>query len=345
VGGVEVESPFFREITHSLRSRTDRQTALGVDLGSPRVCEADGWVLYQMAYFPFEVDKQGRPHARWDRPRRHFSTFDQYHRFLLDRAEALLENAADGRRAASLQPVTTVSSGYDSVAVSAVLSELGCTEALTLDVSVEGASDSGVVPGEALGLHVSRFAHPLGDTLDSPKVIVGPGLVESAAEFIATSGIGDDIILLPFEPMLRSRVLFTGKYGDSLWSLDAPMRHGLPVPIKYGKSYSEFRLRVGFAHVPLPALGARFSAPLRRLSIETSMMPFRTGGAYERPVARRLAEQAGVPRGSFGQMKRATSPSPQNRADLFPEAVQHVSLRYREWRRVTGERSEDMIMI
>ena len=37
------------------------------------------------------------------------------------------------------------------------------------------------------------------------------------------------------------------------------------------------------------------------------MKPFAVGGEYDEPVARRLAEEAGVPRGSFGVEKLAAS--------------------------------------
>jgi hypothetical protein len=37
------------------------------------------------------------------------------------------------------------------------------------------------------------------------------------------------------------------------------------------------------------------------------MRPYRVGGYYDRPIARRLAEEAGLPRGSFARTKIAGS--------------------------------------
>jgi hypothetical protein len=37
------------------------------------------------------------------------------------------------------------------------------------------------------------------------------------------------------------------------------------------------------------------------------MRPYQVGGRYDRPVPRRIAEEAGVPRGSFGTEKKAAS--------------------------------------
>jgi hypothetical protein len=48
---------------------------------------------------------------------------------------------------------------------------------------------------------------------------------------------------------------------------------------------------------------------LRRLCHSEAMKAWRTGTRYERPIARRIVEESGVPRGSFGTRKRATSMS------------------------------------
>jgi hypothetical protein len=37
------------------------------------------------------------------------------------------------------------------------------------------------------------------------------------------------------------------------------------------------------------------------------MEPYRVGGHYDRPIPRRLAEEAGIPRGRFGVTKRAAN--------------------------------------
>ena len=69
---------------------------------------------------------------------------------------------------------------------------------------------------------------------------------------------------------------------------------------------AEFRLVVGFIHVPFPFLGARRMSDILRITESSEMDPWRLGNLYDRPIARRIAEKAGVPRQLFGQSKKGS---------------------------------------
>lgn len=66
---------------------------------------------------------------------------------------------------------------------------------------------------------------------------------------------------------------------------------------------AEFRLVVGLIHLPLPYIGARQKQDIVNITESPDMDPWRLGNAYDRPIARRIAEEAGVPRHTFGQSK------------------------------------------
>ena len=70
---------------------------------------------------------------------------------------------------------------------------------------------------------------------------------------------------------------------------------------------SEFRLRTDFYNVPLPCFAAVGKPDEPTLLDRAEMAPFRIGGRYDRPIPRRLAEEAGVPRGTFAQTKHAAN--------------------------------------
>ncbi|MDE5832358.1 MAG: hypothetical protein K2H64_05150 [Desulfovibrio sp.] len=59
------------------------------------------------------------------------------------------------------------------------------------------------------------------------------------------------------------------------------------------------------------------------------MLPWTLGNAYDRPVPRRLAEEAGVPRELFGMRKAANNPDIVNYKELFDDAVRFVMERYK----------------
>jgi hypothetical protein len=74
-----------------------------------------------------------------------------------------------------------------------------------------------------------------------------------------------------------------------------------------GGSLQEFRLKTGFIHVPVPLLAFTRHADVLRISNSLEMRRWRVGGHYDRPIPRRLVEEAGVPRRAYALEKRAIS--------------------------------------
>jgi len=70
-----------------------------------------------------------------------------------------------------------------------------------------------------------------------------------------------------------------------------------------GHGMSEFRLVVSFIQLPFPYLGARRMSDILRITESSEMDPWRLDNLYDRPISRRIAEEAGVPREIFGQSK------------------------------------------
>lgn len=95
--------------------------------------------------------------------------------------------------------------------------------------------------------------------------------------------------------------------------------------------FCEYRLREGVVHLPVPFFGARRAAELLELSHSSEMSPWVLGGAYDRPIPRRIAEEAGVPREAFGQRKSATQFDESFRWPRRPE-LQRSYRRYLEAR-------------
>jgi len=220
--------------------------------------------------------------------------FADYSAMLHDRVASAFANAPEHA------PVVAMSSGYDSTAAATVASQEGCTDAFSFSTGwpwagYEGEEDYPDVSAKALGLDVhlfDRLAYLACD--DQPE-----------AEFLASGLSGEDVIYRSMEPTLHKRLMVSGFWGGGAWrGNDRPnlMRTDLS-----GASLTEFRLRQDMIHLPLPYIGAIHQRSLARIRKSEEMLPWRVGGVYDEPVARRLAEEAGVPRGSFGVQKRATS--------------------------------------
>ena len=228
-----------------------------------------------------------------------FGDFAAYRDWLADSVGAIVRNASDPARHSTYRPIATISSGYDSPATAALALAAGCNEALTIREASWGpvTDDSGTPVAEKLGLTV----HEVGLT----DYLAAPGLPE--ADFVAP-GDASDVPMSAFAPWLANRILLTGFHGDKIWDPNNPdVSRRIARGDASGSNLTEFRLRTGFIHLPVPFMGCTRAADIRRISRSSEMDHWRIGGHYDRPIPRRIAEEAGAARESFGQHKLATA--------------------------------------
>jgi len=231
-----------------------------------------------------------RPKPR-DEP---FGSFSDYR----DRLVAHVRSAFDN--APGYSPAVAMSAGYDSTAAAAVGAAAGCRRALTFRTGRawaghRGDADSCDVAADALGLTVDRF-----DRLAYQQLLDAP-----EAEFLATGVTGEDVVFRSLERALPSTLLMTGFWGGAAWrGFD---RTNLSRIDLSGASLGEFRLRVDMIHLPMPYIGGLQQPSFSAFRSSPELRPYSVGGGYDEPVARRLAEEAGVPRSSFGVQKLAAS--------------------------------------
>ena len=228
---------------------------------------------------------------------RTFADFGDYRARIHAATRSLIENAP------GYSPVTTLSTGYDSTAVTAVASAVGCRRALGLRTARRHGDnalvdDSGAGSAHLLGLDFKMF--------DRLAYLSRDDMPE--AEFLSTATTGEDVVVTAFESELARSLLFTGHWGGRMWSESwRPSVSHLPPPELSGNAMNDFRLRIDCIHVPLPYFGALQSPTTSALEDDPTMAAYRVGGYYDRPIARRLAEEAGLPRGSFARSKIAVS--------------------------------------
>jgi hypothetical protein len=224
--------------------------------------------------------------------------FGEYVSILEDVIGGILENAASPRRRhRRYEGMATVSGGYDSNALAALAGKLGVREAITFYDKIPG-NDSGEEVARLLGMTVRVYGRT--------DFRTAPGVDE--AEFL--SWPASDIVMASCEEHLVGRVLVMGRYGDALFGSHhskTPGAFNLTRSSGAGASLSEFRLRTGFLNFnPFYAGGMHWLA-IHQIAASEEMTPWRLGGRYDRPIARRIIEQAGVPRGMFGVTKAASA--------------------------------------
>jgi hypothetical protein len=120
-------------------------------------------------------------------------------------------------------------------------------------------------------------------------------------------GLPEDIYMYPFAADLRRTLLVSGVKGDTLWDRNVENADGTWSWDPGGTTLQEFRLRVGFVHLPLAFYGWKHHSDLIKISRSPDLSPWSLGTNYDRPIARRLVEESGVPRELFGMRKKAVS--------------------------------------
>jgi hypothetical protein len=226
------------------------------------------------------------------------SDFRSYERFLHQTARSMAENAQSPRRAFPVEMLATLSSGYDSSATAAIVRQAGCRNAVTIcrSTSYWRGADSGKNIARILGLDCKAVPRSSAYYRLEPTIWAVGG----------RPGVLNWTLFDYPEPLC---CLFTGCHGDKMWERDdkeSPDPFAIPSIALLGMG--EFRLVKGVFHCPLPHWGMRHLAEIRRISFAKEMKPWVLGRkSYDRPIARRIVEEAGVPRNAFALRKKNTS--------------------------------------
>lgn len=243
-------------------------------------------------------------------------SFDGYHDYLeaLDGVlTRLWANANHPARPYTTRAVSTASRGYDSPAVTALVTKVTSVDCYSsawsntriprlvrkfMDTDV--ANDDGTPIAAHLGARPVRLSN---DFVGLPAEFerwlwasadVSPELVfwELFADAEAAGGV---------------TVWFAGTNGDGLWEslpeaqvLGGSLYRGAPS----GVSLAEARVRFGVIDCSVPYLFARNVDSILDITRSPEMSDWRLGNDYDRPIPRRILEERGIPREWFGYGKK-----------------------------------------
>jgi hypothetical protein len=256
--------------------------------------------------------------AEKPRPIRDLGTFERYRGFMESTLRRIGENLADPGRVYPFRPIGTMSSGYDSPTVAVLARGAGLREVISIAESRDEGSDSGREVAGYLGLSL---------TLIDREAWRAKPFVE--VPFLAADAKGEDVLYSGAEDKLRGSVLITGYQGDKIWGkYTTELGPDLIRSDQSGLSMTEYRLRTGYVHVPVPFIAERQIRDVNKLSRSPAMVRWDYGeGDYTRPICRRIVEGAGVPRGAFAIKKKAATVlffrstsflTPESLADYLP---------------------------
>ena len=225
-----------------------------------------------------------------------FQTFEDYDAFLGETAIRLRSNFESSHRRYNITPLATLSKGYDSCAAAVIARRAGAKKAVTIKnaSTLLPKKDSGKDVADYLGLSCQEYYH-------------SPVHYRQEDTIWAATGDPASLNFTIFEYPKPLCIMFTGYRGDSVWQRE---RLDRSQPFKAramdGLGLSEFRLHKGIFHCPVPFWGSLKVRQIEAISFSSQMAPWSLGGKYDRPIPRRIVEEAGVPRDQFGFKKKAT---------------------------------------
>jgi hypothetical protein len=222
-----------------------------------------------------------------------FRDFSEYKDFLTQITAGIRENISSiARRAGTYGFASAISNGYDSPMLNILAAPYGLKNAVTF--SAPGDTEDS---GEKLGPYIGVNVHPL----DRHHYRRTPGNPE--ADFIASGARGEDVVFSGAESHFKNNAVITGIFAEVA---DANMIHpsaDIRRTNTVGCGFLEFRWRTPFLHTPIAHAGCMGMMSLKVISRSKEMEPWSVGGNYDRPIARRIIEGAGIPRGSFADHK------------------------------------------
>jgi len=267
-----------------------------------------GGKVRRLMYRNLDVSREKISESEKRMPPR-FECFEDYRDYLRDNYALIAANARDGARTQSLEILSTQSKGYDSTAVNAIARCHGIDKVFTItkakSVDYLAHQDEGELPDDDGG----EICELLG--LPCIRLNRRAFTKEFDQEYLYYCGLhhNQDANLEEISKHISSvSLLLTGTLGE-MWYTKACLgkRAFLDSELRRwdlgGHGMAELRLVVGFIHLPFPYIGARRREDIVNITESSDMDPWRLGKVYDRPIPRRIAEEAGIPRHAFGQSK------------------------------------------
>ncbi len=237
------------------------------------------------------------------------SSYDGYRNGIRAIMEGIGRNMRAPERRSPMAAYATMSTGYDSSAATALARPLGIECAYTSKTSSSAVprllrpsliDDDATDIGRSLGIEM-RALEPIdaGDPTDDEVYFLAVNRSDSEAALMSMTrdiaGSG------------KVGVVCTGYHGDNAWGRttdDETRGRRFVRSSTSGQSLLEIRLHAGFVNLPVPFLYCADPFALAVISNAAEMAPWQLNNDYDRPIPRRVLEEAGVPREAFGWAKK-----------------------------------------
>ncbi|MDP2275501.1 MAG: hypothetical protein Q8K32_32435 [Archangium sp.] len=300
-------------------------------------------VMHQLIFEALHIGPDGTASFRFHDKPHEFRDFTDYRGQLNGALTSLWKNATDSRRARPMRAVGSASRGYDSGTVLAMVQPIVATPMISWTAQksntrvpelVQKLMKTNLSDDDGSEVAARLGATPRYLNLDFSKISA-----EMEAWCWATAQISPE---LAFHALLTEAdshdvptIFFAGHAGDGVWELGLSeiMQTGQIIRgAQSGYALIEARARYGVVECSAPYLFSRSVGAIHRVSGLPEMSHWQLKNGYDRPICRRILEEAGVRREAFGWGKKAVAhdqESPQG------EALREVFFEQSSWSPLT----------
>ena len=300
-------------------------------------------VMSQLIFEALHIGPGGEASYRFHDQPHEFRDFADYRAQFSGALARLWKNATDPRRARPMRAVGSASRGYDSATVLAIVQPLVGAPMISWTAQKSNTRVPGVVQ-KLMHANLSdddgsQTAARLGASPRYLELDYSKLPAELEAWCWATAQISPE---LAFHALLTEAdshdvptIFFAGHAGDGVWErgLSQLMQSGQVIRgAQSGYALIEARARYGVVECSAPYLFSRSARAIHRVSASAEMAPWQLETGYDRPIPRRILEEAGIAREAFGWGKKAVAAdqeSPQG------QALRQVFFEHSRWSPLT----------
>lgn len=235
--------------------------------------------------------------------------YEDYYELMLKTLKSLQSNYQSTHRKFPIRSYSTISSGYDSTAVSVLAKQIGVKECFSgnrIDGLLRRANkEAGCEIAQKLGYKVNL--------LETKKKYIS----KDELFFLATNypkfsksvwcEISLHSMVKTIEKQNSVAVIFTG-YRGHIWDAESDEKYQQGDLKSHGAigglNLTEIRLKSGFYNVAVPYIFAYKSQEIYKISKSSEMNNWKLNRPYDRPIPRRMVEESGIERYLFGINKQ-----------------------------------------
>lgn len=294
LNGLEMDSEYAKyEIDfNSIRKGVDNYKRTIRTIKEGRVVEVN--VIY---YSNLVIDVEGNLNIERKQTSSTFVNYEDYYKRLVKSMVLLKNNACNESRKKRYGVVTTISKGYDAPCCAVIGKKMGAITACTFEAKGKHENDCGFDIARKLG-YTNIIVRNHNEYKNNKKMV--------EAEVVCTGELGSEISMASFYDVFKGNIVLTGERGDFIWDRNAD---NVNSDFRFDSrdaslGSSERRLWVDYISCPMPLFGATAWESIRDISNSQEMEKWSLHNDYDRPIPRRIVEEAGISREEFGMKKQ-----------------------------------------